>query len=70
MTEEIRSEIYAKLEDVIVETCKEIPAGVPGGTLYAFLMAFGVTFEMFQTMMGGLVTRGRLRCVHHVYFAN
>ncbi len=42
--------------------------GVPGGTLYASLMAAGCSLQQFQTLMDLLVQMGRLRRKGHLYY--
>ena len=43
--------------------------GVPGGTLYAALMAHGVDLHLFEAMMDSLVRLGRVRRSGYLYFA-
>lgn len=47
--------------EIIVEAVREGgPLGVPGGTLYAALMAYGCTYSTFEAMMGALVSERKL----------
>lgn len=45
----------------IIETVTEAePIGAPGGVIYAALSAQGCTFSQYTSLMGGLVSTGRL----------
>jgi len=53
----------------IIETVKDMgDEGAPGGTLYAGLMSYGITLEIFNEIMGVLVEGGKLRKSGEVYF--
>jgi hypothetical protein len=43
--------------------------GVPAGTIYAALMAHGITLDQFNQLMGAIVGAGKLRKEGHLYFA-
>lgn len=42
--------------------------GAPSGTLYAGLMSQGATLNQYQSLMDGLVNKGKLRREGHLYF--
>lgn len=42
--------------------------GVPGGTIYAALMASGATFEQYRQIMSALVAAGKLTREGDLYF--
>lgn len=52
----------------IVESVKEMGVqGAPAGPLYAALMPTGMTLEVFEQIMSGLVREGQVRKSGHVY---
>ncbi len=44
------------------------PYGAPGGHLYAAMMSAGITLSQFESIMGTLVSAGKLRKQGHCYF--
>lgn len=59
----------AAVLEAIVETVKDTgPDGVPGGILYAGLMAMGCSYSMFEALMGALVREGKLVKRGQLYF--
>lgn len=70
MVENPRRELILNaLEETVLET--SLPGdliGVPGGTLYAALSAYGCSLELFLDLVGELVRTGRLRKSGHQYF--
>jgi hypothetical protein len=58
------------LVDGIVESVRAAgDLGVPGGVLYAALMAHGCSLEQFEGLMSALVGLGKLRRSGDLYFA-
>jgi hypothetical protein len=45
------------------------PAGCPEGVLYAHLMGYGCTLGQFQSIVGALVTTGKVRKDGHLLYA-
>jgi hypothetical protein len=57
------------LADAIVEAVKAAgPLGAPGGTLYAAMMAHGITLAQFEKFMSAMVGAGKLTRKGHLYF--
>lgn len=52
----------------IVETVNESPDGAPAGVMYAALMHYGCSHSQFESLMGALVRKGRIRQEGHLYF--
>lgn len=60
-------EVLNALVDAVRVTGK---AGCPEGTLYATLMGHGCTLNQFNSIIGALVSAGRLRKEGHVLYAD
>lgn len=59
----------AGILDGIVDAVRAAgPLGCPAGVLYAALMVHGCTLDKFETIMGALVTAGRLTKKLDCYF--
>lgn len=68
--QEQRKNAYAQLLDALVEAVRAGgPNGVPGGTLYAALMAHGCSLQQYERLMDHLVQAGRLNKEGHLFFA-
>lgn len=62
--------ILKEMADIVVETVKEAGThGVPGGHIYAALMAVGMSLEQYERLMGLLVETKKLRKSGQLYFA-
>jgi hypothetical protein len=61
-------ELLRLLCSAIKEAVDESPQGLPAGPLYMRLAEYGVTLEMFEAVMGALVTTGKVRKSGHQYF--
>ncbi len=60
---------FSAVLEIIVEAVKEGgPLGVPGGHLYAALMAYGCSLSLFERMMEVLVEEGKLTKRGQLYF--
>lgn len=57
------------LADIVIETVKTSPDGVPAGHLYAALMSVGLSLEQFERLMGLLVEADKVTKRGHLYFA-
>lgn len=65
----VREAIIATAK-AVVECCQSAGSqGVPGGSIYSALMAYGLSYDQFQSLMLGLVQAGKLRQRGHVYYA-
>lgn len=53
----------------IVAALNDCPQGIPGGTLYAALMAKGCSFAQYEQIMLGLMTAGLVRKSGELYHA-
>lgn len=57
------------ITDAIVEAVKAAGTlGAPGGTIYAALMAHGITLAQYEQLMAALVGAGKLTKQGHLYF--
>lgn len=55
--------------DAVVESVAVAGSqGAPGGVLYSALMAHGCSLNQFQSIMGALVSTGKLRQEGNLYF--
>ena len=70
MTKQQAAEAIRAMADAIVEAVKVAgPMGAPGGTLYAAMMAHGLTLSQYQQFMSALVAAGKLTKRGELYFA-
>jgi hypothetical protein len=70
MTEQQASNALIAIAGMIVDSIRKGDPqgrGIPGGTLYAALMAHGCSLEVFQRIMAGLVSAGKLKKVGQLY---
>lgn len=59
-----------QIVDAIVDSVKAAGShGAPAGVLYSALMAHGCTLSQFQSLMGAIVSAGKLTQRGHLYFA-
>ncbi len=56
------------LEAVIDAVKAAGPMGAPGGVIYAAMMAQGASLSQYQSIMGALVSVGKLRRQGDLYF--
>lgn len=69
MTEAPTARGIATVLELIVEAVKESGAhGMPGGSLYAALMAYGCSFSMYEELMAVLLREGRVVKRGQLYF--
>lgn len=67
MTQQAKSNAIRVLFDAIVSAVKEAgPAGVPAGTVYAFLMS-RISLAQFEGLMAAIVAQGYLRKSGQLY---
>lgn len=63
-----RSALLAVCNAIIDTVAEAEPIGAPGGVIYAALSAQGCTFNQYTSLMGALISAGRLRfeddCYH------
>lgn len=70
MTQEQARAVLLLVANAIIDTVKEAGEyGAPGGTLYVACMVQGMSFDMFQQIMEGLVAANKLRKTGELYFA-
>lgn len=69
MTKEQAVAAIQAMADAIVDVAKATPEGVPGGMLYAAMMAHGASLAQFEAFMAALVGAGRLTKRGQLYFA-
>ena len=62
-------DVLRQVANAVVESVKEGGTmGVPGGYLYAALMAYGFSLENFESLMAGLVSCKMFRKSGDLYF--
>lgn len=70
MTKDQAAAAIRAIADAIIEAVKVAgPMGAPGGTIYAALMAHGITLSQYEQFMAALVGAGKLRKEGLLYFA-
>lgn len=70
ITDEMKLQAVALLGLTVVQAIKAAgPLGLPGGTIYAGLMAHGCTYEQYEKLMAILVQSGKLRRAGQLYIA-
>ena len=60
--------ILRQVCDAMLETVNESPNGAPAGAMYLACSNMGMSLEVFETVMGALVTAGKIRKLGHVYY--
>ena len=64
-----QKKVVTMIATAVYSTIKETSAGVPGGTLYAALMAHGCQLHQFEQIMAALVNSGVVTKRGELYFA-
>lgn len=58
------------LADTITETADEVaPEGVPSGVVYSAMNGYGVSLDLYQSVLAALVDAGRVKVKSHLIYS-
>lgn len=70
MTTDQQKQILRMTCEAIIEAAQAAGThGAPSGTIYAALMAYGMKLDLYERIIAGLVSMGKIRKNGHLLFA-